>query len=227
MKGDTKMKNIIRKTFCLILALCLALAFAGCGNNEQDAQEAKAAVTGFMDAVVNLDMQEAAKYVDNPEVINNLGLNDISGQAIDMAIQQNPVIAQYKDKFIPIVEKSIEKAKQVSSYEILAEETVSSSFVYTVNLTTPDDATATEEQLRKSMEEYTTEEGIMKLMNELLASGKITMSSSQEEITNATIDALIAKMIDAMDKITFETETEEIKVSVSKTGDKWLVNAAE
>ncbi|MBQ9097388.1 MAG: hypothetical protein IJY55_03245 [Clostridia bacterium] len=221
------MKNIISKTFCLILALCLALSFAGCGNNAKDAQEAKTTVTAFMDAVVNLDMNEATKYVDDQAVIDSLELGDISGLAIDTAIQQNPEMAQYKEKFVPIVDKAIEKAKEVCSYEIIAEEKESSGFVYTINLTTPNDSTAAEEQLKKAMEEYTTQDGLMKLMGELLSSGKVTLSSSQDEIINATFDVLLDKIINALDNITFETKTEEINVTVSKTGDKWLVNTAE
>ena len=222
-----KMKTVISKTFCLILALCLALSFAGCGNSAADAQEAKTALTAFMDAVVNLDMNEAAKYVDDPAVIDNLGLGDISGLALDTAIQQNPEMAQYKEKLVPIVNKAIEKAKEVCSYEIIAEEKDSSGFVYTISLTMPNDSTAAEDQLKKSMEEYTTQDGIMKLMGELLSSGKITMSSSQDEIMNATFDVLSVKIMDAIDNITFETKTEEMKVTVSKTDDKWLVNTAE
>jgi len=221
------MKNLISKTFCLILALCLALSFAGCGNSAADAQEAKTALTAFMDAVVNLDMNEAAKYVDDPAVIDNLGLGDISGLALDTAIQQNPEMAQYKEKFVPIVNKAIEKAKEVCSYEIIAEEKDTSGFVYTISLTMPSDSNSAEDQLKKSMEEYTTQDGIMKLMGELLSSGKITMSSSQDEIMNATFDVLSVKIMDAIDKITFETKTEEMKVTVSKTDDKWLVNTAE
>lgn len=218
------MNNIIKKSFCLVLAFCLALAFAGCGDNAQDATEAKTTVTAFMDALVDLDMPEAAKYVDDPALIDSLGLNDISGMALEEAIKQNPGLAPYKEKFMPIVEKSIEKAKQVTSYQILSEEKVADGYVYKVSLTAPEDSTAAEEQLKKSMEEYSTEEGAMKLITELLSSGKITMDSTQDEIINATFDIMVVKIIEALDNITFETKTEEIAVSVSKTGDKWVVN---
>ncbi|MBR2973392.1 MAG: hypothetical protein IKC41_04165 [Clostridia bacterium] len=217
------MKQVITKSLCLVLVLCLALAFAGCGNREAAAQEAKTTVTSFMDALINLDMQEAAKYVDDPAALGELDIANLSASTIDTVIENNPAMQPYKDKFVPIFDKALAKAKEVCKYEITSEEDDGVDFIYTINLTTPGDGSKTEEALKNAMAEYLTQDGLMKLMNDLLASGKISASSSEDDILNVAFDAITGKVLEALDTIEIETKTEEMNVTVSETDGKWLV----
>ncbi len=216
------MKNL-RKILCLMLALVCVLAFAGCGGGQNDEQAATDTVESFMDALMDLDIEEMKEYVTDEDDLDFGKFEEITAEALlDEITAGEPQMAAFADDFEPICEKMIDMIKDNLSYEITEVEKDGKNFVFAVEIEVPD-FDGMSSNLNRSMNSI----DINSIAQELLTSGKITATSSQQDIMNAIMPKIISVMDDALDNVKVTTDTEDCEVIVVKEGKEWLIDATE
>ncbi len=187
---------MVKKLLALLMALCLGLTmFTACGNKEdgEDTKkeekaekeekeekeasaedEAKKVVESFMDAYMEFDMKEAAKYVDDDSFIDERGVESKDDTVTAIVDMMDEEFGDYADMFEPLAELIVDKFIDSMSYEIIdTEESDDDEFTFTVELTAADfESVDFEEIVGSVLDQEASEELVM----ELIENGTITKS---------------------------------------------------
>lgn len=222
------MKRIFTKLLCLVAVLACVVSLAGCGAGSPAAEaEAKAAATGFMDALINLDISAAQAYLDDAEGLDSEFIESLSmDKVIEEAMAGNEAVAGFEDKIRPIFDVVIEKIKAVMSYEIVGSQMFGEDYVFDVKITSFDDEKTGEMEnvLENAMSKHLTNEGMTQLATKLLEEGKISDQSSETEIIGAFFDELMPEITKSIEEMEIATKVIDGQVVVSEVDGKWLVN---
>ena len=233
---------MMKKLLALLMALCLGLTmFTACGNKEEGEDtkkeekaekeekeesaedEAKKVVESFMDAFVEFDMKEAAKYVDDDSFIDELGAeskDDMIDVVMDMMGEE---VGEYADMFEPLAELIVDKFIDSMSYEITdTEESDDDEFTFTVELTSADFESVDFEEIFGSVLD---QEASEELAMELIENGTITEDMTEEEMLAVVFEEVIKIAEDTIEDLDIETTKEEQEIVVVKDDDEWIIDA--
>ncbi len=214
----------MKKLLSLILALVLVFGVAACslfGNPEQEATET---AESFMDCLVNLEFDELGRYVVDedalPPEITELDIDAEFKKALgDLPAE----MTAYEADFEKIFDAIVNKIKEGLSYEIKSiDRNDFEGYTITVALTSPDFDTVDFDTVFSDIaDEGALSDIILQMTNE----GKITASSTEQEIIDLVMPEVIKLMEDAILDIEFDVTTEEEDLVIVKTDDgEWLID---
>lgn len=223
------MKTTLKKALCLLLALTCVLAFAGCTSTEDDGEtkkengkeEATEVVENFMDALIGLNFEEAASYIDDESVLDDMPFKN-PDDIIDMLVAESPEMAPYADDFKPMLDTMLNKITDKMEYTIGDAEKDGDDYKVSVTLTMPDEESMDFETV---MANLFTEEELNNMLMDLFSSGKISLESSEEEMMKVVVTEVVAKATVAIEDMDVQTTTEEKEFVVTKVDGEWLIDA--
>ena len=195
----------MKKLALMLMALICIVSFAGCGDQDS----AREVVEDFMDAMVDLDLEEMMECISDPDEIPD----DIRRMTEEYLLDQIPW--EYREDFEEIVEAYTDKISDSMYYQILDMKQEHGSYIFKVRIAFPE---VRGDTLSRIMESDEIEAIIEDLTREGLPQDKII------EVAMPKITEIAKKKINAL-VIDVETETEEIVVS--RYGNTWLINADE
>ncbi len=207
---------MMKKITAFVLALLCTLSLVACDGGEA---EARLAAENFMNAVVALDKETLSGYMVEPSAIPE----EMDEWNIDnIAEMLPPEMVAYTEDFKGAFAGFIDKVKSSLAYEIKECNKTEGGFIFTVALTTPDLENL---DVEKILEEKFSETDMNAIALELINSGAITATSTQEELMDAVMPKVTSLMKEAFDKLTIQTETEDIDLILIQKDGKWLVDA--
>lgn len=223
----------MKKLLALLLALSCAVSLAACKKSKVDGgkpapektdeQLATEAAEGFLDALVDLDYDGMAEYVDDASVIPE-EFKDFNADELTktMTEGQGPEFEPFTEDLKGLSEDIIGVIKDNMSYKITSTEKDGDNYIITAEMSICDFDSVNFDSI---VEENFKEEDLNKMLMELLASGKISADSSQEEILAIIMPDMIKAMRDGVKNMDVTSTTEEYKLTVSEIDGEWLVNS--
>ena len=218
----------MKKFLALLLAVVCTMSMVACGGTGKDTSAgAEKVVESFMDAFCDLDMDKVKDYVvdenDIPEEIANLDLS----AGIKKIMEEMPSEAEaYASDFEKVFNDLIEKLKKSLSYKIKKTEKAEEDYIVTVELTVPDPEKMESIDMESLFAESLDETALNDMLMKMLAEGKISENSTEQEILDLIMPELIKIVKNVFDSIELETITKDVEIVVVQTEDgKWLVDA--
>ena len=219
----------MKKILSLLLVLMLAVSLVACGGaakEDTSEKDATKVVEKFMDALIEFDADEAEKYIDDPDEIPE-EFRDITN--LDGLMGNVPAeFEMFEDKFKKMAEDIIDKFRDEFKYEIKETEKDGENVIVTVVMEGPEPSGI--EELGAEISSYAsnlTEEDANAYLERLLQSGKITESSTQEDLLSALFDLIIDDMIKYISDYEFETEEKEFEFVVVNEDGEWVIDTKE
>lgn len=238
----------MKKLLSLLLALAMTMSLAACGDKkdaedantetkqeekvekkedkkeEVDGEEAATeAMEGFLDAICDLDFEAAEKFYDGEipaELKSSLGDLDT---LVEEAMKEMPAeFGDYKKDFEDVLNVIVDKAKESISYEIKNVDGEGEEYKFTVEMAYPDENFDGEKAFTDAFGDV--EEKTMELVTKLAEEGKITETSTEEDLMKAIIPELINLLKDAVKDVKIDTVTEEAEFTVVLKDGEWLVS---
>lgn len=208
----------MKKILSLLLSLLLLFTLISCVDSGE--QEAMQTVQNFLDKLIVLDIEGAKAYVDHPDELDDI----FEGISKDTLFQAVPAEFQkYADDFNTIIDSMLNKCASVMTYNIKDTYKEDGCFIYVVDMTYPN----MDFDFEDAFEQSFTEEVMMGIATELLSSGKITTTSTQEEIYDALMPKVFQKAQEVINEMELKTKMESIEIAVIEKDGKWLISAEE
>jgi len=223
----------MKKVLALILALVCAFSLVACDGNDAEtegqepiaaltpAQQAQLAADRFMDALVALDIEAMKACVDNPEAGIVTAFKSLDKAVILESVPEQ--YAAYDAEFEEIVEVLIEKITSNMSYAPKDNSEENGKFTFNYEITVPDFSQA---DIGTLLTDAMQEEALGSIVMDLITSGNLSATSSQEDIMAAAVPKVLEVVKDAIGQMTFETNTETAKVVVVEIDGNWIVDTA-
>ncbi len=225
----------MKKLLALFLALMLAFSVSACslfGGDKEDSKKTtkndkeavEETVNAFMGAFVDFNFAELKNYVVDeksiPKDLANLDFDDYIDEAME---DFPPELSAYEDDYRGLFDAMIDKVKSEFTYEIEEVEQVGKEDKYevTIDVTMPDFENI---DIADTLEDTFSDDAFATILSDLLASGKITENSTEDEILDLVVDEVIDLCTDTINDLEFKTTTEELDLTVVKTDDgEWLI----
>lgn len=228
--------NKTKKLLCILLAGMLLFALAACGDGESASKskgttaksaedEVREVVDGFFENVFTLNMDEASKFLasgseqDLPfksrDDLMNKAFEAMEEGAGEMAEALEPYRDDLKDLFNHVIDGMVDKM----TYEIedcKADGDKATAKVKTTIVTGNPFESLNFDDIDFDFESY---------LADLAAGGKISESSSMEEMMGAIMPKILEVLTDTIDTRLedIETETEEEEIELVKEDGKWYI----
>ncbi len=204
----------MKKVLSVFLAFLLMFSLASCSSGEKEARQT---AVNFLNAFMDFDFETMCLYVDDVTELQET----TEMMKYDSIVENLPEeIQAFSDDFEEIYEIAFEKIRECMSYTIKDLRKDGDDYVFVVDITGVSQSQDIEGIITESFDEETMTEFTM----EMLSSGKITVSMTEEEMMEVIIPGIIEMMKPIIEGIEFETETAQQDLVVSKTNGKWLVN---
>ncbi len=210
-----------------LLAVILSMSLASCTLLEAvintNAEDSKAAVTGFLDAFSKMEIKNASAFLENSEAddIPFDNLDDAKKQLLEELSSGSSEMAPYVDKLSPLLDLMFNKMLGGMKYTIADEPSVEGGvYTYTVDFTSYD-FTELGNVISKALQNV----DYSKIGTDLANSGTITATTSTEDAMNIIFDAVVAECEGVIED-TFKDinpETVAVKFAVEKIDGKWLI----
>lgn len=213
------MKNL-KKMLALMVALVVALAFAGCEKKKSDGSSgagngAEGAVKNYMEALTDCDFEGAMDYVDNGADVYDA----LEEQAAGTGVSE-------MDKVMAAIMKDV---MSVAEYEIVSSEVDGDTATVTVSTNISPNA----EGSGDVFEEYDLEEMVAnrqsEIINESYTYEQVSMMS-QAEIEEIDMETAIQALEEVWDEVKDDileegknAEMEEFQFELEKDGDDWVI----
>ena len=224
----------MKKLLALMLALMLVFSMFACsstgdadgenGKKKSAEDEAKETVDAFMSDLVDFKFDGIENYFVNPdslpESITNLDMNTSLEAAMSTL---PPEMSSFRADFEKIFNDVIDKAKADFSYEIkeIKKGEDKDTYVVTVALTMPN----LDEDFESFLGDFLNEEAVTEIAMRLISEGKITASTTEEEMYAVIIPEVVALFEKALDTVEFEVSTSDKDLVVVEDDGKWLIDA--
>ncbi|MBR3848398.1 MAG: hypothetical protein IKM21_03805 [Oscillospiraceae bacterium] len=218
----------MKKFLALLLALTLAFSTVSCSlfaNPEKDKAEVEATVKSFMDAYIALNFDGLDQYVVNKEdLAAKLAEVDLTA-AFDTAMNDVPAeMEPYRQDLQKIFNDTIEKLKSKFSYTMVdaVRSEDGNEYTVTVDLNVPDSDSA---NLGDVFSESANREAITGIINEMISSGKITQSTTQDEMLALLMPEVMKLVETTINNLEIDVITHQGTLIVTKADDgKWLID---
>ena len=213
------MKKSLTKLSALILAASSLITISGCSDKTE---ESKVAVTGFMDAICQLDFKSASSYVDSEDFLADIPFENLDG-AKDLFMKElGDEVAAYSDTFTPVADTLLGKITGSMSYEITSSEKTEDGYLHKITLNSIDFDQVGEMDF---LSELDFEALGTELINELLTNGTISLTSSEEEVMPALMTGLRDKLLPIIEEglDAMGTTTSELELLVAETDGTWKI----
>ena len=184
-----------------------------------EALEAKEAVDGYVNAMITFDAEKLAEYVEggkDSEAVNLFSFDSL----VNMLVESGLTSKEAAETAIkPLYDAAIEVYSE-STYTVNGFAKSEDGYNFSITLNT------IKVDIDAISEKYSTQEALNPILEELLLSGKITESTTQEEAVTMLLEVLCSKMAEDIlaEKTSGERVDETIVVPVKKVGDKWVVS---
>lgn len=210
----------MKKVLSLVLVLVLACGlFAGCGDSDNK-EKAIEAAEKFMDAYVALDADAIKELVVDEDDLPD-GIKEFD---FDAAMGELGGVEGFEEELKEILDIVIDKAKKKMSYEVEEVEENDGVFTVTVKAKVVDEVS---EEFQEIVSEELSEEKMMEIAYGLIESGKITESTTEDELLSLILEEAFDLMKKVVSEIDFETREATYKIVVVEKDGKWLVDAKE
>ncbi len=232
------MKKMLRIILCAVLTLTLVFSFVACSDDAETQKtpeevteevdhkaDAKKAVKGFMDAYCEMDIAKMSEYcLDGEAFVNDIGY-ETAEEIVLAGMRESEVDEEMIQYMNPFAEGIIDIMKDCVEYKIVEVKEDGDDYVATVEYSTPDfqQALASLETIMSSEETAALGEEIAL---ELVENGTITQNSTEEEIMEALMNEVIARILP---EIAIEVEAADIventvDIKVVEKNGKWYVD---
>lgn len=209
----------MKKFLSVILSLIMLVSLVAC-LPQSDEAKAKAAVNDFLGAITTFNLDEAENYVSDPSVIPE----EIRGFDVDSIMETLPAeFEPYADDFEDLINSMIDKFSEMFSYEITEVTPDENNYIVTVKIKYPDFENSNFEAI---VDEMLTGEDYQALISELLGSGEIDLTSTQEEVIDALLPRLISMLQTAVDNLEITAIETEGYLAVTNVNGRWLIDAS-
>ena len=205
----------MKKFISLVIVVVLAFSLSACGNSEP---EARKTVEGFMNAFLELDFENITNYTNDSNIVPE-EFKQLNIEAIMETVPEE--LEPYSKDFEDIFVKLIDKVKTALDYEILDVTEEEDGFKYTLKVTYPNINVDFESLLENNIDQAE----VSKIIEEMLASGELSGSSSEEEVMGKIMSKMVELINGAIDKIELETISEDANLYVKEVDGKWLIDA--
>lgn len=195
------------------------------------AKESKKVAEEFMAACIAFDLKKMVDYVGEDD--SDLPFKDLADakKTLIDELGEDESMKDFAEEFEGIIDSMFKSMTDAMSYEIEEGKKVVTNngekYVYPVTLNLIAEDTDVDTQFEELMEDSMSEEAMQELALELLEEGKITESSSEEEIMKAVFDAILPKMEEAVEKLEWETTSTEGEIVVVEKDGKWVIDVEE
>jgi len=223
----------MKKLIALLLALMCAFSLVACNKVEdgKDAaanseaavnkeDEAKKTVDNFFKALQDLDVDAVKDTVVDPDAVK---LN-FDGMTVDEMAAAMPLVDElsaYEAEYKDVLAVFIDAFKAKIEYKIGDTKEKDDTVVVSAEVFLPDFNAA---DVRNILEEGFSSENYTAILEELAASGKISESSTQEEIWDAAVPIALGEIEDEFKNFNFKGETEKLEIIVVEKDGKWLID---
>lgn len=216
------MKKIFKSSLCLLLALVISISFAACGDKKADNEkEARKTVENFYDAFCELNFNKMSKYVDKPEIFEEIKEQLDLDKIVNSLVSEEPMLSDYKKEFKNLLEKLINKFTDVLEYEINWVKKDGDNYIAEVETTVFEDDVA--DIIADAMNDAFSEQAMQDLLNKLIADGTITAEDSEDEVLEKIFDDFFDYADEIVDNIEFETKTDESVITISEIDGEFLI----
>ena len=226
----------MKKIIVTILTLTVIISSAACNKTKtpeppstseqsiNNIKKAEETAKKFMDEICASNINEAKKYVYNPEVIPEKisDITSLKDYAKNLSKELPQDLKEYEKDFSKLFGITIDEFSKILSYKIVGSEEKDNNVVVTIKFISP-----SEEQFENVGEDISTEskKQIKIIAEEAFYDGKITELSSDEETLEIIMPELFSYLnnyiVDFIENL--ETESTTIELTVSKQNDKWQI----
>ncbi|MBO4897625.1 MAG: hypothetical protein J5590_04950 [Clostridia bacterium] len=226
----------IKKLLCILISAMLLFALAACGNTgsssegkkdgagqKSDKDIVEGVVTDYMDVLCDLNLKEASTYLDLDEdaKLPFEDEDDFVDKVFEEALASNEMFEGLEEEFQPIIEIVRDAIKDSLEYEILETDVDGDEATVKINFTVIDTDAVNFDNIDFDDVDFDFEG----YFQELLESGAISESSSQDEMLKAFMPKIVELMSDKFQETldNADTTTDEIELKLEKSGDKWII----
>ena len=215
--------NKFKKIICILLTSATALSFAGCGNTDQDKETVRELAETVLDALCNnLDLESVANHTEEgaDTDLDFKNKDDLLNSLLSEGSLDDPLFEGQEDAFVSMYSKIIDKVLDSMSYTIKDCDVNGKSATVKFDFTVLDVDNLNFEDIDDS------ELNIQEYVGTLLSEGKISINSTEEEISKAIVPILLESLSDYFDKKLSEADqtTEEYEIQFVKKGGEWLIS---
>ena len=129
----------------------------------------------------------------------------------------------YADDFEDLINSMLDKFSEMFSYEITEVTPDENNYIVTVKIKYPDFENSNFEAI---FNEMLTGEDYQTLISELLGSGEIDLTSTQEEVIDALLPRIISMLQTAVDNLEITAIETEGYLAVTNVNGRWLIDAS-
>ena len=207
----------MKKITAIIVAVLCLITLAGSSGAEEN--KAIKTAENFMDALISLDAESAAKYIDDGgELVETIG--QLSGEAIMESIPPE-IMGDYADEYKAVVDEFITKVKEKQSYEITGAEQDGEGYIVSVKFSDVDFAG----DFATIFDNTFNDDILSRLVMKLYEMGEINENSSETEIAEAMAPALVEMLREAYNKIELETSEKAVVLHIAEIDGEWKICA--
>lgn len=207
----------MKKLLALMLAVACLFALTSCGGLSED--DAREVAEKFMNAYMEMDADTIKKLADDKDELPEEILDFKGWDAEKEEIMENlpAELSGYTKDMEKIVDTVIDKALDAMDYKITKVKEVEGGFEVSVEINAINGAMGDSfgEILTDSMDQS----AMMQLVTKLMQEGKISVTSSQEDMMKVLMPEIIKIIGDAVEKIEFEIETKDVVLFVYENED--------
>ncbi len=238
------MKKLLKTILIVMLVSALALTVTSCGNKEdksssqsdegnfkkdkKDSKEmAEDTVDGFMQALCVFDIKEMSSYTLDPDAVKEeIGFDDLKTYVTEeiYAGSTDEEIKMMESFVDTIIDAYLEAIYDTMSYKITSSKKGGKDYVITTDFTFLDFELA-QENLESTMNTEMASASA-EVTNELIADGKITATTTEEEMIKIVFDAIAEKMVPIIEKSILEAPrtTGENTFLVTEKDGIWYID---
>jgi len=207
----------------LAILLVLMVVMTGCGRNtEEDMKAVRETVESCFDSLVNFDFEKIKDFfVDENDIPKEISELDVAAEFEKLMGNMPAELEEFSPEFEEMMYYAFDKIKSECSYEITdIVRDKSTRYIVSMNLTLPDvEKVDFEKLITDSFDEQIVTDTLMEMANE----GKLTASSSEQEMMALVMPKMVEIIKATIDGIEFETTTESFEFPVKLQDDgRWM-----
>ncbi|MBQ4516978.1 MAG: hypothetical protein II997_00155 [Clostridia bacterium] len=227
----------MKKVLSVVLVLLFSVSLlAGCGSSdagtapssiensaETNEEAATKAAEHFIKSLIDLDVDSMRKTVVNPERYEELFSQLDVNVLIENLLTESPEMAAYKEPLAEIIEYVFDKMMANADYTINETKKDGKNYIVSAEITLPELGDF-DSIFETAMGNTFSDEKIAALIGQLFVDGKVTNSSSEEDIMNAVMSEILSSMKATVDSIEIKTETYKENFVACNENGTWLID---